>query len=195
MLTQGARANDPPATGKSKVPTAGKDAPPQAKVTSATPPQLTPGLLTFLQKRQLVTLCAPPLSDSVDLQPGLPTGTTPCVVVADFDGDGTDDVAVLIAQAKGRKRAGVLLETTAGVMQFGAGVRTRWTAIDDNGKARVARTPLDLTARASLRSLRGSTSPLIQFSPKGVVLALSGGDATIAIFSDGKRWYTCHLGF
>jgi hypothetical protein len=117
------------------------------------------------------------------------------LVVADFDGDGSDDSAVLIAQAKGRKRAGVLLETKDGVIQFGAGARTRWTEIDDKGKARATRAPADLTARASLRSLPGLRSPPIQLPPKGVVLAISGGDATLAIFTDGKRWYSSHLGF
>ncbi len=159
------------------------------------PRQLSPVLMKYVQKRQLVTLCAPPLPDSVDLQPGPPTGRAPCLVVADFDGDSVDDVAVLIAQAKGNKRAGVLIETKSGVIQFGAGLRTRWTEIDDNHKARVVRAPADISARASLRSLRGLVSPPIQLAPKGVVLAISGGDAAMAIFSDGKRWYTFHLGF
>ncbi len=198
-VTQGmgrdAAAKDAPmVVARPPAPIVAVDAPGPASVKPPSP-QLTPALVNYLQKRQLVALCAPPLPDSVDLQPGPPTGSAPCLVVADCDGDGVDDVAVLIAQAKGTKRAGLLIETKAGVIQFGAGLRTRWTKIDDDRKSRVVRAPADILARASLRSLRGLVSPPIQLAPKGVVLAISGGDAAMAIFSDGKRWYTYHLGF
>lgn len=48
----------------------------------------------------------------------------PCVLVADFDRDGKDDLALLVREASGKRRRGVLVVLASGrVLRAGAGVK------------------------------------------------------------------------
>ncbi len=149
----------------------------------------------YLTKNKLVTLCAPPQADSSDLQPGEADATTRCIANADFDGDGVVDVAVLIAERTGKQRSGILIKTASGLIRFGAGATTKWRSIDDDGKIHRQKSPLDLQARAALRVFDWSRFANKPVQLKADAIELSGGDASMIIFSDGRRWYAMHAGY
>lgn len=137
-------------------------------------------LAAYLTKHHLVVRC----------------GSDACSTAADFDSDGTSDRAVLVAEANGKQRTGIVVQTAQGIVQFGAGARSPWKTIGDDGASHRSKSPADLQAPSFVRVYvwPGGRLPKAANAITGQAVEL-GYESARALFFDGKAWNWMVLGF
>ena len=128
-----------------------------------------------------------------------------CVLVGDFDGDGTLDAAVMVMQQRAPHAMGLAIRTNTEIVLFGAGTSRTWTQIDDDKthSEHVVAVPRDLvhlfgrdreTANAiwlfSDKHTRGWHPPHLHRDAIQV-----GAESAFAIYADATTWYFAALGF
>ena len=165
-------------------------------------------MTAFMAKQHLKAHCA----DGSDfVEPPTPTPPSKsddgygCVLVGDFDGDGTLDAAVMVMQQRAPKAMGLVIRTSKGVTLFGAGTSRKWTQIDDDTKRteHAVAVPRDLvhlfghdreTANAiwlfNDKLTRGWHPPHLHRDAIQV-----GGESAFAIYAEADTWYFAALGF